>query len=50
MNTASKVKTKLTKNDRLDEMDQKLDLLLKKVGELQAEIERMNAQQKPLIN
>lgn len=50
MNTTTKVKTKVTKNDRLEEMDQKLDLLLKKVGELQAEVERMNEQQKPLIN
>lgn len=53
MKTATKSKSKSTTNqhqERLDEMNEKIDLLLKKVHDMQVELDKLNAQHKPLIN
>lgn len=51
MNTATKTKSKAArKEEQLEEMNQKIDLLLQKVHDMQLELDKLNAQHKPLIN
>ncbi|MEL6251385.1 MAG: hypothetical protein AAFR87_05175 [Bacteroidota bacterium] len=51
MSSNTKQKTRnSSKGDRIEELEQKMDLLLKKVDELQATLEQVNKHYKPLIN
>ena len=51
MSSIAKQKTrKTTSGDRIEELEKKVDLLLKKVHELQATLAQVNKHYKPLIN
>ncbi|MDW3645445.1 MAG: hypothetical protein R8P61_00105 [Bacteroidia bacterium] len=51
MSSIAKEKTRNSaKGDRMQELEQKVDLLLKKVDELQATLGQIDKHYKPLIN